>query len=264
MSSSMKNAAKAVSRPHRERGQLAERQRLGLLEKHKDYAKRAKDYKKKQTQLKSLRQKAADRNEDEFYFGMMSRSGPGSVFTKGKKGFTGTVDGDRGNKSLSVETVRLLKTQDVGYIRTMRNVTAREVKELEERVILAGAQVEPSQDTGDNDDDDDWDDEGDAISANSVNTKKIVFLDTPEDRIKTANDGGAEEDDADDGDAETEQKAQHLEKLRRKLRDTKKKLKALEDAEYELGLQRARMAKTATSGGAVKNGKIVKVRERKR
>ena len=57
-------------RNHKERSQLAHRQRLGILEKHKDYVLRARDYHSKQDRLKRLAQKAAERNKDEFYYGM--------------------------------------------------------------------------------------------------------------------------------------------------------------------------------------------------
>lgn len=57
-------------RNHKERSQLATRSKLGLLEKHKDYVKRARDYHSKQDRLQRLRQKAADKNKDEFYFAM--------------------------------------------------------------------------------------------------------------------------------------------------------------------------------------------------
>jgi U3 small nucleolar RNA-associated protein 11 len=57
-------------RNHKERGQLAHRARLGILEKHQDYVKRARDYHSKQERLNRLKQKAADRNKDEFYFSM--------------------------------------------------------------------------------------------------------------------------------------------------------------------------------------------------
>ncbi|KAK0729285.1 Utp11 protein-domain-containing protein [Apiosordaria backusii] len=103
-----------------------------------DYQKRAKDYKKKQTVLKSLREKASEKNEDEFYFGMMSRKGAGASSLTAGKGFDGTVQGDRGNKAMDVDLVRLLKTQDLGYVRTVRSVVLKEVRQLEERWVLAG------------------------------------------------------------------------------------------------------------------------------
>jgi U3 small nucleolar RNA-associated protein 11 len=57
-------------RNHKERSQLSHRQRFGILEKHKDYVLRARDYHSKQDRIKRLRQKASERNKDEFYFGM--------------------------------------------------------------------------------------------------------------------------------------------------------------------------------------------------
>ena len=62
---------------------------------------------------------------------MMKKSGP---TTQGKNS-TGTLNGDRGNKVLSQEAVRLFKTQDLGYVRTMRNKTQKEVDSLKRRVV---------------------------------------------------------------------------------------------------------------------------------
>lgn len=60
-------------RNHKERGQLAHRKRLGILEKHKDYVLRAKDYNSKKERIRKLKQKASERNKDEFYFGMVGK-----------------------------------------------------------------------------------------------------------------------------------------------------------------------------------------------
>ena len=53
-----------------------------------------------------MREKAAFRNKDEFYWGMI----------KGKTK-AGVAIGDRGNEALSVDVVKLLKTQDAGYVK---------------------------------------------------------------------------------------------------------------------------------------------------
>ncbi|KAG6061752.1 hypothetical protein E4U32_002829 [Claviceps aff. humidiphila group G2b] len=277
--SSMRNAV--ARRPHRERAQPLERRRLGLLEKHKDYTLRAKDFGKKKQQLKSLRQKAADRNEDEFYFGMMSRKGPGSRIQNGKR-WDGTVEGDRGNKSLSVETVRLLKTQDIGYIRTMRQVLVKEIARLEQQVVLTRG-LDRLDD--DNDDDDGADDEDNDLSDDDMPmasrpkaARKIVFLDDEEERQGTMlerleaeqEDHEEEENHAPDGDKDQEQddeefeRAKNLRRLKRQLANAKMKVQAFNDAEAALDVQRAKMAKTATSGGQSRRGKKLFVRARKR
>lgn len=68
MTSSLRNSLHR--RNHKERSQLANRTRFGFLEKHKDYVLRARDYHSKQDRLRRLKQKASERNKDEFYFGM--------------------------------------------------------------------------------------------------------------------------------------------------------------------------------------------------
>ena len=57
-------------RNHKERSQLAHRAKFGILEKHKDYVLRARDYHSKKDRITRLRQKASERNKDEFYFAM--------------------------------------------------------------------------------------------------------------------------------------------------------------------------------------------------
>jgi U3 small nucleolar RNA-associated protein 11 len=96
-------------RNHKERSQLAHRAKFGILEKHKDYVLRARDYHSKQERLTRLRQKATDRNKDEFYFAMNKERTVQGVHVK-----------DRGNASMPMDMVKLLKTQDEGYVRTMR------------------------------------------------------------------------------------------------------------------------------------------------
>jgi hypothetical protein len=57
-------------REHRERSQPNYRSHMGLLEKHKDYVVRAKDFHAKKDRLTTLKRKAEERNPDEFYFKM--------------------------------------------------------------------------------------------------------------------------------------------------------------------------------------------------
>ena len=64
--SSLRNAVQR--RNHRERAQPEERAKWGLLEKRKDYKLRAADHKLKRRKINTLKQKASERNEDEFYF----------------------------------------------------------------------------------------------------------------------------------------------------------------------------------------------------
>lgn len=104
---------------HRERSQLSSRAKLGFLEKHKDYVKRAQDYHRKENTLKVLRGRAKDRNPDEYYHAMTSR----------KTDQDGLLHQSRGDdESLTTDQVKLLKTQDSNYVRTMRQ---RELKQLE-------------------------------------------------------------------------------------------------------------------------------------
>ncbi|KAK2597015.1 hypothetical protein N8I77_012889 [Diaporthe amygdali] len=273
--SSMRNSIQR--RSHRERGQIKSRERLGLLEKHKDYSLRAKDHKKKQTVLKSLKQKAADRNEDEFYFGMVSRGNFSSGKLADGKKWTGTVAGDRGNKALDIDTVRLLKTQDIGYLRTVRNVVAKEVAELEQKAVIAGA-LAGVDDNDDDEEEDDFDSDDDITPRKSKpqsKPKKIVFATSEEELEEKLPEPEEDDNDVDMGDddseesgnekdAESRKRAQNAERLRQKLRNARKKLKALTDAENELELQRARMAKTATVTTTTRRGQKIKVRERKK
>ncbi|KAK5016320.1 hypothetical protein LTR39_002143 [Cryomyces antarcticus] len=135
--SSMRNAVQR--RNHKERAQPLERAKYGILEKHKDYSLRARDHNEKRKRLRILRQKAQDRNPDEFHFAMMS-----SATNNGRK-IT-----DRGNKALSNDVVRLLKTQDAGYLRTIAQRVRKERERLEEEVMLVDEIGEEDKEMEDN------------------------------------------------------------------------------------------------------------------
>ncbi|KAI3873822.1 hypothetical protein MKW92_052186, partial [Papaver armeniacum] len=58
-------------RAHKERSQPQARKKFGILEKHKDYRQRAKAYHTKENIINILKEKAANKNPDEFYYNMI-------------------------------------------------------------------------------------------------------------------------------------------------------------------------------------------------
>ncbi|OWY51991.1 U3 small nucleolar RNA-associated protein 11 [Alternaria alternata] len=277
--SSMRNAVQR--RNHKERAQPVEREKWGLLEKRKDYKLRAADHKQKKAKLKVLSEKARDRNPDEFSFKMMSSQ----VDKSGKR------VADRGNKALSMEVVKLLKTQDAGYIRTMLQQTRKEREEVEQRLIMEEqGEVRAVRD-----------------GERARHGKHRVFVENEEEQdefepdtwfgrgedIPNRNEsptfGDLQDELSDDNDDEQpiqrpntlskkqmeaqEQARREARKFRKdreraqerhmsRLRALKKRESELVAAEEELELQRAKMNNTV--GGVNKNGVKFKVRERKR
>ena len=126
----MRNAVKRIT--HKERAQPAQRKKLGLLEKHKDYIVRAKQHHKKKDYMKVLKNKAADRNPDEFYFKMNN--------TEVKGGIHKDID----NGSLDTETVRLLKTQDLGYLVHKAAKDTRKIEKLKNNLHMIGDETPKS------------------------------------------------------------------------------------------------------------------------
>ncbi|KAI0778318.1 u3 small nucleolar RNA-associated protein 11 [Trametes elegans] len=134
--SSLKNSLHR--RTHKERSQLSHRTRLGFLEKHKDYVLRARDYHSKQDRINLLREKAATRNKDEFYFSMTKEKTEGGVHVK-----------DRGNQALPVDIVKVLKTQDENYLRTMRAVGLKKIDKLKNQLTQLADLLKPGALEGD-------------------------------------------------------------------------------------------------------------------
>ncbi|KAF8458041.1 small-subunit processome [Terfezia claveryi] len=122
--SSMRNAVQR--RNHKERAQPLERSKWGLLEKKKDYKLRSKDYNAKKARLKALQEKANARNPDEFYYSM----------TNSQRTSKGIHIVDRGNRALDNDTVKLLKTQDVGYLRVKSAIEKKAIERLEVEAAL--------------------------------------------------------------------------------------------------------------------------------
>ena len=210
-----------------------------------------------------------------------------SVDSKGRK------VADRGNEALSMDVVKLLKTQDAAYIRTMLQQVRRERQKLEERLILEEQGEVRALKDGENArtgkhrvfventeeqedfDIDTWFGEGKALPSASKPELPADHKDT------------SEEDDGDEEPGlqlqkkslsakkqrEQEEAAKKLKKFEKtrsraqsrtafRLQMVKKKERELVAAEEELEKQRAKM--NSSVGGVNKNGVKFKIRERKR
>ncbi|CAG7936438.1 unnamed protein product [Penicillium nalgiovense] len=290
--SSMRNAVQR--RNHKERGQVQGREKWGLLEKHKDYSLRAKDYNAKKAKLKRLEEKARDRNPDEFAFGMMG----GKNRTQGRHGRgTGTGRDSAAARGLSHEAIKLLKTQDKGYLRTVGERVRREIERLEREVELqdgmnkALGKKDGKKGEESDGEDDGFDDDSDFDFGAPVKPKpsRVVFADDRQDqltmkkqRIQTE-EPALDSEEEDQASSKTRKTPKQLQAERQALADArrarkvrkrtiearKNKLIALrkqhaeiQTAEQELDWQRAKMENSV--GGTNKDGIKWKIRERKR
>ncbi|KAI0039097.1 u3 small nucleolar RNA-associated protein 11 [Auriscalpium vulgare] len=199
--SSMRNSLHR--RNHKERSQLAHRSRLGFLEKHKDYVLRARDYHSKKDRITRLRQKAADRNKDEYYFSMNKQRTEGGVHVQ-----------DRGNASLPVDMVKVLKGQDENYIRTMRTAGLKKIEKIKEQLSALADLLRPGSLGGlDESDEDELDEEdlkilqdagviagpskSSARKKGGVPARRIVFAESAEEArqfAKSPKSGGSNRD----------------------------------------------------------------------
>lgn len=116
-----------AKKQHRERAQPLERKKWGLLEKKKDYKLRAADFHRKENQLKILRNKASTRNADEFHHAMVNSK-------TDKRGII--ITEREGSAPMSVDAVKLLKTQDAGYVKTLSSVGKKQIERLESELLL--------------------------------------------------------------------------------------------------------------------------------
>jgi len=90
-------------RVHLERHQPSTRKRLGYLEKHKDYVKRAKDWHRKEDHIKHLHEKAYFKNPDEYSMDMLLHKQTGGVTLKKKT-------------HLGNDEIKLANSQDAKYV----------------------------------------------------------------------------------------------------------------------------------------------------
>jgi len=133
---SLRNVVKRIT--HKERAQPRARKKYGLLEKKKDYKLRAKDYHRKEDRLKKLKQQAAMRNPDEFYFGMIK-----ATTTEG-----GNHMQYQPPKELSDQELQVLRTQDIGYLYTALQKEKKEIQQLEAELAVQEIDRESSSGHG--------------------------------------------------------------------------------------------------------------------
>lgn len=131
--SSWKNANKTRTRTHRERSQPEGRAHLGQLEKKKDYRKRADDHQRRQKTLKLLKQKALDRNPDEFYFNMVNTVKKDGVHERREKT----------EPEHTEEQLKLMFTQDLRYVNMKRSAELKKIERLKSELHLIDCHDRP-------------------------------------------------------------------------------------------------------------------------
>lgn len=167
------------SKTHKERSQPLNRVRFGLLEKHSDYQKRARDYHSKQERLKALRVRAAFKNPDEFYFGMINAK----VSKRGRH--QSDLHGLKG--SLPTDTVKLMKTQDLTYVMRQRVLNQKQIERLKQELSLPSTDISTHLYFDDDDDDGEDEEENHGSKSNfdiKINQEKLKELRAREERDK--------------------------------------------------------------------------------
>jgi U3 small nucleolar RNA-associated protein 11 len=188
-----------------------------------------------------------------------------------------------GGKSLSMDVVKLMKTQDVAYLRTVLQSTRKEIARLEQEVVAGdkGVKVDAVSkshktvfaDEGDSEpemmsEDEDMGDLDDLADFDGFdgldNLDALDGLDGTDDDMS---DAPAEKPDSKPLTKE-EKAARTLAKRKRHFMETRRnKLEALKDREDDLatalrGLEDQRVQMNGKAGGVNKNGTKFKVRQR--
>lgn len=155
---------------------------------------------------------------------------------------------------MGMDTVRLLKTQDLAYLRTVGMRAKRELEKVREGVILSENMGQKKLDGG------------------KGGGQHVVFV---EDRAAQKGYARSVEGEDEEGVDEEENEAKGRERRKKekrragmlaRLEAAKMRAGEIEKAERELDLQRAKMNKTLTTGagGVNKKGSVWKVMSRKK
>lgn len=160
---------------------------------------------------------------------------------------------------LSLDVVKLLKTQDAGYLQTILQQTRREKEKVQKDVILANTGVDSSKAIKKKT----FDDEGVEVEEANDTAMGDADLDFSDEEDESSEDDAAAEQGLSKEQIKIRRQKRHardvlqgrLEGLTKRERDLAAALTALQD-------QRAKMNNTV--GGVNKNGVKFKIRERKR
>jgi len=102
---------------------------MGFLEKKKDYKKRAQDHQRKEAKMKSLRQKAQNRNPDEFYYKMVN---------------TKLEDGEHVEEETmpdyTEDQLRMMTIQDERYLNYKRQIERNKIQRLKGSLHMVDAE----------------------------------------------------------------------------------------------------------------------------
>lgn len=107
---------------------------MGLLEKKKDYKRRADDYHKKQNTLAALRKKAQEKNPDEFYFKMISSTLQDGVHI---------IKKPKEVEEVTEEQKKVMRTQDIKYVEMKRVAEVKKIERLKGELHLLDAESKP-------------------------------------------------------------------------------------------------------------------------
>lgn len=204
--------------------------------------------------MKRLQEKAKDRNPEEFYFGMVGSKNA----QQGKHGRGVGVSRDSAAaRGLSHDAIKLLKTQDQNYLRTVGERIRRQIERLERDVqlqegmntALGVKSKKKEQDMDEDDDGDDFDgfdgldDDFDFGAPVAPKPRKVVFADDKGVQQSMAQQHDAEDSDGMDEDSDQDQNAAESSKLRK----TPKQLAAEKEAMREA--RRARKIRKRVTEG---------------
>lgn len=212
---------------------------------------RARDHNEKKRRIRALRQKAAERNPDEFAFGMMSSTTKGGVKITKRAVENGTAG------PLSMDVAKLLKTQDAGYLQTVLQQARQEKEKVQKELILAETGVDTQEGR-----------KGSRKSLEEVAVDGSARLSVAE--VGSEDDMSDEsEGDSDSGEGLSKEQLQARRRRKRTTTILRARLEGLEQRASDLtialdGVEQQRSKMSNAVGGTNKNGTKFKVRERKR